>query len=491
MTEEELRRFSVRMLGSGEHSKHADFDPEKVIHSFARYWTAVEMGVEMGVPDSQRVRNALQIYRHAALANEYRSHLEKTLTVPDEAIRSAIPPDWTQVEFGVVTFPSRAEADRFAAEASVKKGSLPKAEFAKYVEERFKSRTGKIFPGSGFFVTSEEPYLFGLPEGEVSRAVDTGIGPGVCYVYSREVFDEAAQAKYLDEVCARIREQEIGARFKAIVGKTRYSINRENLARAVDIEGRTGKQVDFPVLSVQDAGDGLVLTYRDFRIINPAHYSATFRAMPPESWTRFVEPDLENLAHLYAVGRAAAADNVPLGPRWDKEMFDFRGKMIYMATLDRLAAESAPKVTDAEVERYYKTNRGYFDRKETIRIRYVYAPEAEALRSLIKQAGSKENIFEAKEYEHLVKERVVPSDDATYGDLFKALKGVNAGKVSGVVRAETGYYLARVESRRPKGFLPLKEVREQIRATLQDEKRQRTAMDAVEARAKSVVIKNL
>lgn len=491
VTEEELQRFSRRMLGAEEHGKQPTFAPEKVIQSFARYWVVVEMGIERGMSDSPRVRNVVDVYRYAGLANDYRVRIEKALPVPDEAIRASIPSDWTRMEFSVVTFPDPKDADNFAREVRQKKETLPKAGFAKFIEEKFKNRTGKIFRGSGFFVESEEPYLFSLKEGEISRPVDTGIGKGVCYAYSREFLEGKAREEYLEQARARVREQEVNARFKAIVDKSRYTVHRDNVAEAVLIEGRTGMQADLAVLTLKEPGGGISLTYRDFRILTAGNYAYNFRTLPPESWTNFVLPEVENLANLYAVGTAAAREKIALDPRWGREMFDFRGKTIYLATLDRLAMETTPKVTDQEVERFYKTNRGFFDRKETARIRYVYAPERKALESLIKQAGSRQNIFTKKEYADLVKGRVVTRDDMTFGDLFKALEGVNAGTISGVVKAGMGYYIAKVEERRPKGFLPLKEVREQIRRNLLNEKRQEKVRETVNARMASAPIRKL
>ena len=491
VTEEELRRFSRRMLGAAEHAKNPGFQPEKVVQSFARYWTIVERGTAQGVSEIPRVRNVTEVYRYSGLANDYRARLDKTVPVPDDAIRAAIPSDWTRMEFSVVTFPDPKEADRFHGEVIGKKKDLSKEAFAGYVTEAFKSRTGRIFRGSGFFLPAEEPYLFGLKEGEVSRPIDTGIGRGVCYVVGREFLDGKAREGYLEQARARVREQEIGARFKAIVGKARYTVHRDNAAQAVRMEGRIGLQADLTVLTLQEPGGGITLTYRDFRNLSASNYIVYFRTLPAESWVNFVLPEVENLAHLYAVGRDAARQQPSLDPKWDTEMFDFRGKTIYNATIDRLQMETTPPVTDAEVERYYKSNRGFFDRKETLRIRYVYAPEREALESLIRQAGSRENIFAKKEYDGLVKSRLVAQGEQTFGELFNALNGVNAGKISGVVKADMGYYIAKVEERREKGFLPLKEVRDQIRGNLLNEKRQDKARETIDTWMASVQVRKL
>jgi hypothetical protein len=479
------------MLGAAEHGKNPGFAPEKMIQTFARYWVVVEIGIERGMPDTPGVRNVVDVYRHAALANDYRVRIEKTLPVPDEAIRPSIPPDWTRMEFSVVTFNDPKDAENFAREAQEKRKTLPKAGFAKFVEEKFKNRTGKIFRGSGFFASSEEPYLFSLKEGEISRAVDTGIGKGVCYAYSREYLDGKAREEYVEQARARVREEEIQARFKSIVDKARYTVHRDNVAEAVQIEGRSGMQPDLVVLTLKDPGGGIALTYRDFRSLTAGNYAVNFKTLPPESWINAVLPDVENLANLYAVGSVAAREKISLDPRWGREMFDFKGKTIYLATLDRLAMEATPKVTDKEVERFYTTNRGFFDRKETARIRYVYAPERVALETLIKQAGSRENIFAKKGYADLVKGRVVTRDDMTFGDLLRALGEVNPGAVSGVVKAGMGYYIAKIEERHPKGFLPLNEVREQIRGNLLNEKRQEKARETVNARMASVTVRKL
>lgn len=491
VTEEELRRFSRRMLGAAEHAKNPTFHPEKVVKSFARYWAIVEKGTALGVSETPKVRNVIDVYRYSGLANDYRARLDQSVPVPDDAIRASIPSDWTRMEFSVVTFPDPKEADRFHGEVIGRKKSMSKEDFTKFAAEAFKSRTGKIFRGSGFFVAAEEPYLFGLKEGEVSRPIDTGIGRGVCYVVEREFLDGKVREEYIEQARARVREQEIGARFKAIVGKARYTVHRDNASQAVQMEGRTGLQADLTVLTLQEPGGGITLTYRDFRNLSASNYVVYFRTLPAESWVNFVLPEVENIAHLYAVGHEAARQQPSLDPKWDTEMFDFRGKTIYNATIDRLLMETTPPVTDAEVERYYKSNRGFFDRKETLRIRYVYAPEREALESLARQAGSRENIFAKKEYAGLVKDRIVAQGEQTFGELFHALDGVNAGKISGVVKADMGYYIAKVEERRPKGFLPLKEVRDRIRGTLLNEKRQDKARETIDAWMASVQVRKL
>lgn len=489
VTEKELQRYSARMLGVQEHAKHPSFDTEKIVRSFARYWTVVDMAMEMGWQNDAAVRNVINVYRYAAIANDYREYLEKTYPVSKKTLENRLPRDWTRMEFAIVTLDNDESARKLREEALENRRNLGKEKFEKYVEETFRFKTGPVFRQSGFFEVSEEPYLFGLAEGDISRTVATGIGPGLCYVVRKEVLGGKSREEYIGKVERMIREKEVDAVLGRIASDSRFTVLQDNLTRAVGIEGTTGgRPADTILILHADEGD-IPITYKDFRILVPSHYNVYFRSYPQKNWVNFVVPEVKNLGFLYFLGREAVRKGFALNPKWKQEIFDFRYKTIYFHALDRLTGTMEASVSEKEMKKFYQSNKGYFTRKETLKIRYVYGPELEGLRQLVKQAGSKGRIFSAREYSDLVKMRYVVQDNLTHEELFKALRGLKEGEISKIVKADMGYYIAKVDKVWEKGFFSYDEVQEQIRSYLLGQKKQEKVREAINARMRAMEIR--
>jgi len=490
VTEEELRRYKVRMVPGGMQG-HGESGMDNLVRSFAYYWATVELGIREGVPASKQVRDVLEAYRCMALANDYRAHLEKATALTPEEARGFEREKWTRIRFLMRTYPSEEEAQKEYRALLDKKKALSAAEFDKEVREEFRSDSGPIFRDSGFFTPFDDHYLFDLRQGEVSRPVETGVGIALCFVAAREDLDAAGVKEYVaGEVAKRIQAR-VAEKIDAIGAAAKFTVLRENFRKAVHAEGRTGAVLRDPVLVLPRVGGDITIRYNDFRNLITANYAVFFKEYPSESWVGIVEPNLRSLAMTYAIGREAERQGIRPSARWDMELFDFKVKTVYLATLEQLGSKTKVRVDDAEVRRFYDRNRGLFSHDVILKVFSYYSPEKGGLQALEKQAGSREDLFRKKEFERLRRPMLLTRESRPHAELYGKVKDLKAGAVSGIVKADMGYYIVKVEDRREKGFTPLAEARDEIREYLEGQARDERVNDVIASQAAGMSIRKL
>ncbi len=464
---------------------------DNLVRSFAYYWATVELGVREGVPASKQVRDVLEVYRYMALANDYRAHLEKTTALAPEETKEFNREKWTRMRFLMRTFQSKEEAGKEHQALLKKKASLPAAEFDKEVRKEFRSDSGPIFRDSGFFAAFDDHYLFDLRQGEISRPVETGIGIGLCFVATREDLDAAGVKEYVAGEMAKRIQARVTAKLDSVATASKYTILKENFRKAVLAEGRTGAVLRDPVLVLPRAGGDVTVRYSDFRSLMTANYSVFFKEYPAEAWVGVVEPNLKNLANTYAIGREGEREGIRPSSRWDTEMFDFKVKTVYLATLEQLSGKAKVRVEDGEVRRFYDRNRGLFSHDVILKVFSYYSPEKGGLQGLEKQAGSREDLFRKKEFERLRRPMLLTRESRPHAELYGKVKDLKAGAVSGIVKADMGYYIVKVEDRREKGITPFAEARDEIRGFLEGKARDERVNEAVAAQAAGLSIRKL
>ncbi|MEW5722663.1 MAG: SurA N-terminal domain-containing protein [Thermodesulfobacteriota bacterium] len=213
-----------------------------------------------------------------------------------------------------------------------------------------------------------------------------------------------------------------------------------------------------------------------------------YALFPPEYFRPQVHPTEEEVQAYFSANK-------------EKYRMPPQVKVMYLAFRPSFF-ETNDLVTEKDIAQYYEINLGRYAAPEHVKASHILfrlepsaTPEEEArvkakAEEVLKkvQEGGGENFADlAKEY----------SDDPTAqngGDLgwfgreemlqefSDAAFGLEKGAISGLVKTQFGYHIIKVEDRRPAGYKPLEEVRDEIAAGLMAEK----SGDAARRQAESV-----
>ncbi len=485
VTREELARFRARLKASGGFRlmhEPGDTSLVEAVESFSRHWLVVRLGAERGLHRSDRIRALTEIYELAMYANDYKRALPAEMVLTPEEVEAFVPPAWVRMEFEVKAFDSldAAAAVRERIETGTPWDEVKSGRALSATAERG-GTTGLIFPGGGFFDPADDAYLFTLPEGAISRPVVSGVGPALVRVVRREDMDTAAVDAYLAEQRAKRSRAKADQIIARVVEGARPRIDEEALARCVRAEVKRGVR-PAEVVAWLD-GERLALDYPGYRILVPVNYPAYLPTYPEESWGRILAQDIVNLERLYRLGRHARdVAGRRLGPRWEKELYDFRHRLVYDATLRQLFEEAEITVSAEEVQAYLKQHPDVAEVPGRIRVRYVYAPKREILEGLVAEAGDQpEAVFALPRVASLVKEVILGPQSAVWGELYVQVKDVPEGGVAGILSAETGYYLVDVLEKVEPQPVPAERAAAVARRQLEAERRQEAVRRVLEA----------
>lgn len=165
--------------------------------------------------------------------------------------------------------------------------------------------------------------------------------------------------------------------------------------------------------------------------------------------------------------------------------------------LDQVAKRSV-KVTEAEIEAFYKENPDKFDRPEMLRARHILvavsrdasAEQRNAARAKIE--GVLKEARAGKNFDQLAREN---SDDPTRqwggaldpirrGQLVKEFEdaafSLQPGQISAVVQTPIGFHIIKLEERMPAATMPLDQARDRIRAHIEASKREQAVRQELE-----------
>ena len=158
----------------------------------------------------------------------------------------------------------------------------------------------------------------------------------------------------------------------------------------------------------------------------------------------------------------------PKERRWEKRLED-----LWLIGKVAEAICPVPVPTEEQVEAYYRTHKDRFFVKDGVVLRQIVLSskkEAERLRKTLRWKGLKAFEKAAKEYsigpERALGGRLglIRRGDEPPG--FEVVFGLKPGRVSEVVKTDYGYHLFFVEKRVKDWYLPLEEVRGEIKRTL-------------------------
>lgn len=163
---------------------------------------------------------------------------------------------------------------------------------------------------------------------------------------------------------------------------------------------------------------------------------------------------------------------------------DIREQMVKMRVVQR---EIRPKliVTDKEIGEYYKEHRDDYEGQEAVRINQIFfdfskLPAGEAKSKVRKVAEQiDKRLKEGESFEmlaaNLSSETAQVSGDLGFiakGTVLPALEKVafslKKGEVSGIIESPSGFHIIKVLDKKGGGLKPVEEVREEIRAKIED-----------------------
>lgn len=186
---------------------------------------------------------------------------------------------------------------------------------------------------------------------------------------------------------------------------------------------------------------------------------------------------------------------------------DVRRQLMRMRLLRR-EVQSRILVTDEEIGRYYDEHREDYEGKEAVRIRQIFLPAAahadENIRQNARQlAGQlRDRILDGEPFEMIAAQysRAPGADQG--GDIGFIEKGIilpeveqvafslEIGRMSDVIESEVGMHLIQVTDRRGAGLKPITDVRNEIKAKIEDEKVSKKYDEWIESLRKKSFIDN-
>jgi len=219
----------------------------------------------------------------------------------------------------------------------------------------------------------------------------------------------------------------------------------------------------------------------------------------------------DQLVTLEVLAQQASAEKISVSPaELDKEVSDLKtqlgGPQQFQKTLDEAKSNEAEfredtrrsllvdklldrhvsvKVTDKQIEAYYKDNPDQFEHPELVRASHILikVPQGNADAAHKRAAEILERAKKGEDFAKLAKE--VSEDDRTRdqgGDLglfplrptpvAEAAFKLQPGEISGIVESSYGLHIIKTVARKPAGLAPLDEVKDDVRSMVEDDQRE-------------------
>lgn len=459
--------------------------PLDYLPSYVTFFAVLREATANKMDKSNDVALGLKVRRLLPISLAYRRHLIDNAKIPPEQIKATIPSQWTKMNFRLFVFESMEDAE--AARKGLKgPGDLPdeKTKGFVYIAGKAAPETGMVFPGSGFFDEFDDPYLFTLKEGELSRPVQSGVGAALVLVLTRKDYTPEEQAAALKDARQNLA-QTYG------VGQ----VNREAAAFPVHIipdavRSALREQVPEPayastqaVARVGSLGISLPLFFQEAKI-NLATLTNMFS---PAQWAGQIELELKGFCEDVAVGLAAEKAGFKVGsPLWAPEVDEFyRDKLTYQVWQRTAWRTAKVSVSESEARAFYESEKDRYQLADLVTVRYYFTPDGKELEALSKRA--EEGIaFESlgkglerrmKATPHgggepglAMKEKVIVRGSQDFLPMQEALFAMEKGDTQ-VLDVDMGYYLFHVEDRQKGRQRTFEEARPEIESRLEVGKR--------------------
>lgn len=166
---------------------------------------------------------------------------------------------------------------------------------------------------------------------------------------------------------------------------------------------------------------------------------------------------------------------------------EIKGQMLRMRLLRR-EVQSKILVTDEEIGEYYDKHRQEYEGKEAVRIKQILLPAPANANKMTRENTReqarqlRERILKGEPFEMIAAQFSKGPAADQGGDIGfvergvilpeveKAVFGLSTGQISDVIESEIGFHIIAVVDKRGSGLKPLSDVRNEIKAKIEDEK---------------------
>lgn len=142
----------------------------------------------------------------------------------------------------------------------------------------------------------------------------------------------------------------------------------------------------------------------------------------------------------------------------------------------REALSAILKITEEEVQNYYRTHANTFKREESVHVRHIVTDTLEKATHLSQLIAAGENFARLAVTQSLSPDRKNGGDLGFFSrgthpkEFDQACFALKVGEVSPVIKSPYGYHIFKLLEKKPAGLIPIEEVREKIYTELYQEK---------------------
>jgi parvulin-like peptidyl-prolyl isomerase len=408
-----------------------------------------------GLSQDPRVKRMRTLYEILFRANAYeRQVIRPKVTVSEAEVAARLPRSRDQVQVRVLLLkPEQEEEIRQAAAGT---------SFEKLVDSY--SKTGSGFGQHGdlgflekngtYFSAEDEDLIWNLKPGELSRVIETQIGPMIVRVGEKRQIAEEDWQNRVQRTREQLANDRYGTFVRAVIA--RHTVERDydafrEIAKAMAAEDRI---TDAVVGSV----DGVPVTFHDLDQLLETSYQDVVLQATASQIESFYIGFFASTADRIALGKEAEAFGLNLDERGQQNVERYTDRAILSAALQD--AIRGVKVTDKEVRAFYEENRKRFEGADQVKLAVAVTDTlAEAQRVMVEYlAGTPFSILAAR----------YSKDGKTRG------RGGDTGWVA--ISALPNELAAGVATAQPGEFLPIFQNPEGYTATLLVDKGKQTAL---------------
>jgi hypothetical protein len=498
----ELDRFSKTMVlaPSMMGRKNPATEPLSFLPAYVRFFALVKEARSRKLDRAREVVDQERIHRVLPLGPPYFRYLVKNAEIPAEAIKKALPSQWTRMDFRLFVFETMEDAE--AARPVLKAPDYAVPDDLKgfmRVAGKDDPHTGLVFPGNGFFEPFDDQYLFTLKEGELSRPVQSGLGAALALVMVRKDLTTAEQNAFIADAREKLADQ---------YGRGQSS--RE--ARAFRLEILPGKleealreEVSSPAFAATTAiarvGD-IAISFPVFLTEGKVNLGMLTTQFKPLQWPEQLSIELKGFCEEVQIGMAA--DKAGFGRNTDaKDQIaekEFAEKVAFTAIQRGIWRGARVAATEAEERKWYEDNKANYIVPEAIDLQYYFTPSAREVEALSERAKLKvpfdklgigverlnTEVHGEKPLE--MKERVIVKGSKDLEPMQEALFSMAVDETR-VLEVDMGYYVMHVKTRQKGRQQPFEEVRKSVSKLVEIEMRNRALNEEVDRLAKAVKVR--
>ena len=216
--------------------------------------------------------------------------------------------------------------------------------------------------------------------------------------------------------------------------------------------------------------------------ITKAQYDTEMKNLPPQLQPMAQSPEgrkelLESMIIREIVYQDAQKQGIEKSPEFQERLDEVKKKLLVEIDLKK-KLDAEIKLTDDELKKVYEQYKEKFKTGEQIRASHILVKDEKTAQDVLAQVKKGGN------FSDLAKKYSTDSTSAKGGDLgwfdkgkmvpeFDAAAfGLKDGETSGIVKTNFGYHIIKVIGKRPAGYAPFDEVKDQIKAAILPSKQQ-------------------